>query len=202
MTELETANSRIVDLEAELAEMRATSEPVARIKRLESRGACLEWYADWSDLMVGDHLYIRPQPAAQDAVAVGEPVANSRPSLEAVFRSLSDRAYCNYIEQMRRDVCLGWEYKAAHGKFGELELKGHVLAAQQLGRHKAFREAANALRGSDAPLTHPQPAAQDAELYQFIRNCSMEDRNKLEHYSKDALDKAIRAAIAAQGEKE
>ena len=49
---------------------------------------------------------------------------------------------------------------------------------------------------------HPQPAAQDAELYQFIRNCSMEDRNKLEHYSKDALDKAIRAAIAAQqGEK-
>ena len=50
--------------------------------------------------------------------------------------------------------------------------------------------------------THPQPAAQDAELYQFIRNCSMEDRNKLEHYSKDALDKAIRAAIAAQqGEK-
>ena len=50
--------------------------------------------------------------------------------------------------------------------------------------------------------THHQPAAQDAELYQFIRNCSMEDRNKLEHYSKDALDKAIRAAIAAQqGEK-
>ena len=50
--------------------------------------------------------------------------------------------------------------------------------------------------------TYPQPAAQDAELYQFIRNCSMEDRNKLEHYSKDALDKAIRAAIAAQqGEK-
>ena len=49
---------------------------------------------------------------------------------------------------------------------------------------------------------HHQPAAQDAELYQFIRNCSMEDRNKLEHYSKDALDKAIRAAIAAQqGEK-
>ena len=46
----------------------------------------------------------------------------------------------------------------------------------------------------------PQSAAQDAELYQFIRNRSMEDRNKLEHYSKDALDKAIRAAIAARAQ--
>ena len=89
--------------------------------------------------------------------AGSEPVPNNRRSLEAVFRGLSDRAYCNYIEQMRRDACLGWEHKAAHGKFGEAELKGHTIAGEMLGRHKAFAEAANALRGSDAPLTYPSP---------------------------------------------
>lgn len=95
--------------------------------------------------------------ASLAASAGSEPVANNRPSLEAVFRGLSDRAYCNYIEQMRRDVCLGWEHKAKHGKFGETELKGHTKAGEMLGRHKAFAEAANALRGSDAPLTHLSP---------------------------------------------
>ena len=89
--------------------------------------------------------------------AWSEPVPNNRPSLEEVFRRLSDRAYCNYIEQIGSDVCLGWEHKAAHGKLGEAELKGHTLAGEMLGRHKAFDEAANALRGSDAPLTYPAP---------------------------------------------
>ena len=87
--------------------------------------------------------------------ATAQPVTNNRPSLESVFRGLSDRAYCNYIEQMGRDACLGWEHKAAHGKFGEAELKGHTVAGEMLGRHKAFAEAANALRGSDAPLIMP-----------------------------------------------
>ena len=89
--------------------------------------------------------------------AGSEPVPNNRQSLEDVFRRLSDRAYCNYIEQIVSDVCLGWKYKARHGMFGEAELKGHTLAGEMLGRHKAFDEAANALRGSDAPLTHPSP---------------------------------------------
>jgi hypothetical protein len=87
--------------------------------------------------------------------AGSEPVTNNRPSLEEVFRRLSDRAYCNYIEQIGRDACLGWEHKAAHGKFGEAELKGHTVAGEMLGRHKAFAEAANALRGSGALLTYP-----------------------------------------------
>ena len=89
-------------------------------------------------------------------------VTNNRPSLESVFRGLSDRAYCNFIEQIGSDVCLGWKYKARHGMFGEAELKGHTLAGEMLGRHKAFDEAANALRGSDAPLTAP-PLASEAK---------------------------------------
>lgn len=95
--------------------------------------------------------------ASLAANAGSEPVESNRPSLESVFRGLSDRAYCNYIEQMRRNECLGWEHKVKHGTFGEAELKAHTLAGRLLGRHHAFAEAANALRGSDAPLTHPSP---------------------------------------------
>ncbi|MBI2750855.1 MAG: hypothetical protein HYX43_16425 [Burkholderiales bacterium] len=91
------------------------------------------------------------------ANAGSEPVESNRPSLESVFRGLSDRAYCNYIEQMRRNECLGWEHKVKHGMFGEAELKAHTLAGRLLGRHHAFAEAANALRGSDVPLTHTSP---------------------------------------------
>ena len=89
-----------------------------------------------------------------------------RPALATTFHGLSDRAYCNYIEQMRRDVCLGWEYKTKHGKFGEAELKGHTKAGELLGRHKAFAEAANALEGSAAPLAAP-PTAQ-AEGWRLV----------------------------------
>ena len=88
----------------------------------------------------------------------GEP-RDLRQTLATTFRGLSDRAYCDYIEQMRRDVCLGWEYKTKHGKFGEAELKGHTKAGELLGRHKSFAEAANALEGSAAPLAAP-PTAQ------------------------------------------
>ena len=87
--------------------------------------------------------------------AGSEPVANNRPSLEEVFRRLSDRAYCNFIEQIGSDVCLGWKYKASRGKFGEAELKGHTIAGEMLGRHKAFAEAANALRGLRCAATGP-----------------------------------------------
>ncbi|PTT41477.1 hypothetical protein DBR23_05890 [Acidovorax sp. HMWF018] len=110
-----------------------------------------------ADMATASAQGFRDGVASLAASAGSEPVAKNRPSLEAVFRGLSDRAYCNYIEQMRRDVCLGWEHKAAHGRFGEAELKGHTRAGEMLGRHKAFAEAANALLGSDAPLTHPSP---------------------------------------------
>ena len=78
--------------------------------------------------------------------------------MATVFRDLSDRAYCDYIGQMRRDVCLGWEHKAKNAKFGEAELKGHTKAGELLGRHKAFAEAADALANiDDFAATHPSP---------------------------------------------
>ena len=125
----------------------------ARITELESQ---LAQRFDAADMATAAASGFRDGMASVNAGS--EPVPNNRRSLEAVFRGLSDRAYCNYIEQMRRDACLGWEHKAAHGKFGEAELKGHTIAGEMLGRHKAFAEAANALRGSDAPLTHPSPS--------------------------------------------
>ena len=35
------------------------------------------------------------------------------------MRARADNAYCAYIEQLRRDECLGWEIKVERGKFGK-----------------------------------------------------------------------------------
>lgn len=115
-------------------------EQHARITELESQ---LAQRFDAADMATAAAQGFRD--GVSSVSAGSEPVTNNRPSLEEVFRGLSDRAYCNYIEQMRRDACLGWEHKASHGKFGEAELKGHTIAGEMLGRHKAFAEAANAL---------------------------------------------------------
>jgi hypothetical protein len=58
----------------------------------------------------------------------------------------ADRAYCNYIERLRREECLGWENKLKRGLFGDAELKAHCAAAEQLGRHRALSEVAAATR--------------------------------------------------------
>ena len=64
------------------------------------------------------------------------------------MRARSDNAYCDYIGQLSRDECLGWEIKVERGKFGEAELKAHCAAAEKLGRHRALNEAANMLAGA------------------------------------------------------
>lgn len=64
----------------------------------------------------------------------------------AQLQAMSDRAYCQYIEQLRRSECLGWEQKAKTGRFGEAELLAHTRAAELLGRHRSLAEAASMLR--------------------------------------------------------
>lgn len=57
----------------------------------------------------------------------------------------AENVYFDYIEQLRRDECLGWEVKVERGKFGEAELKAHCAAAEKLGRYRALCEAADML---------------------------------------------------------
>lgn len=66
-------------------------------------------------------------------------------SLLEQLRTMASVAYGDYIEQMKRDECLGWEYKVEHGKFGAIELKAFMSAAVSLGMHRALNEAANLL---------------------------------------------------------
>ena len=61
------------------------------------------------------------------------------------MRARADNAYCDYIGQLRRDECLGWEIKVERQEFGEAELKAHCAAAENLGRHRALHEAAKML---------------------------------------------------------
>ncbi len=69
------------------------------------------------------------------------------------LKEKSDKAYCDYIDQMRRPECLGYEHKLKNGSFGKAELDAHTHAGELLGRHRAFAEAA-ALPGS---LPSPAP---------------------------------------------
>jgi len=79
------------------------------------------------------------------------------------MRTRADNAYFDYIGQLRRDECLGWEIKVERGKFGEAELKAHCAAAEKLGRHRALHEAAKmleeALRSNAAGKAHPEGAS-------------------------------------------
>ena len=75
------------------------------------------------------------------------------------IRARADNAYCDYIGQLRRDECLGWEIKVERGNFGEAELKAHCAAAEKLGRHRALHEAANML---DEMLRSNKDTGEDA----------------------------------------
>lgn len=52
--------------------------------------------------------------------------------LDALVKCLqtrADNAYCEYMDRLRRNECLGWEIKIERGLFREPELKAHKAAA-------------------------------------------------------------------------
>lgn len=61
--------------------------------------------------------------------------------LSDYLKGLSDRAYCQYIDQMSRPENKGVDYKLENNKFGAFELAAHNKAHEYLGRHRAFSEA-------------------------------------------------------------
>lgn len=63
--------------------------------------------------------------------------------LAVKLRAMGDNAYCAYIEQMRNQLCLGWERKVKNGEFTRDNLDAFMRAAEWLGRHKALHEASN-----------------------------------------------------------
>lgn len=71
--------------------------------------------------------------------------SNSTVGQLSALREAADRAYCDYIDQMRKPECLGYEQKLKEGSFGKAELDAHVRAGELLGRHRALSEAVQAL---------------------------------------------------------
>lgn len=68
-------------------------------------------------------------PFAEDG-GTGSSLAAPSPAIATearqMMRGRADRAYCNYIDQMRRDECLGESAKFSTGKFGPKELAARV----------------------------------------------------------------------------
>lgn len=62
------------------------------------------------------------------------------------LKTLSDRAYCQFITQCEKAECLGEDAKLSRGSFGKAELHAHRVAHQYLGAHRAFAEAIQLLR--------------------------------------------------------
>lgn len=61
--------------------------------------------------------------------------------------ALSSHAYCEYINQMKRSECLGYEHKMKKGTFGKPELDAHNKAHEWLGKHRAFADVLAIMRG-------------------------------------------------------
>lgn len=94
-----------------------------------------------------EQMNVKDDAGAQSnlTVRLGTQVDLILESLIERLQARSDNAYCDFIGQMRRDECLGWEIKVERGHFGEAELKAHCAGAEKLGRHRAFHEAAKML---------------------------------------------------------
>ena len=66
-----------------------------------------------------------------------------------LLKNKASRAYCDYIDQLRKPECLGWEQKVKSGKFGVTELEAHGRASSLFGKYRAYTEAAQAIRDLD-----------------------------------------------------
>ena len=66
--------------------------------------------------------------------------------LEDQLRERASRAYCDYIDQLRKTECLGWEQKVKSGKFGEPELLAHKRAYELFGKHVGYNDALKMLK--------------------------------------------------------
>lgn len=108
-----------------------------------------------ADEILGDAAWADVHQIAKDGLKLARAVKSlaSQPSLYEAglekivsdLRSRSESAYCQYISQMRKPECLGFEHKVSAGTFGDLELSAHTLAGELLGKHRAFAEAATAI---------------------------------------------------------
>jgi hypothetical protein len=75
--------------------------------------------------------------------------SGGQPDLLAEF---AERTYCQYIEQMRKDECLGADKKIELGKFGRTELDAHCRGAYFLGMHRAYSKARQVAKHAPLPI--------------------------------------------------
>ena len=111
------------------------------------------------------------------------------------LRELANQAYCDYMEQLKRPVCLGVDAKLKDGTFGKAELEGHVRAGELFGRHRALAEAA-ALASQPSDLRAKLEALRDKVANGIV---SSQMREVSGDYDSGATDVeiAVEAALTA-----
>lgn len=85
----------------------------------------------------------KPQPAA----VVDERIAK----LITDIGERADRKYCQYIDYLSRDECLGEEAKLKDGTFGKKNIEARVYAGELFGAHVALCDVGRELREAFRP---------------------------------------------------
>jgi len=89
-------------------------------------------------LNINVHNAFRAYQAALSRPAASAEVVNT-------LRAVAVRYYCQYVDKMGSDACLGWEQKVKTGQFNEDNLKAHQEAHRLLGKHQGINHALSTL---------------------------------------------------------
>jgi hypothetical protein len=141
------------------------------------------------------------------------------------LRAHADREYCLGIRMAHRDEhCLGWEAKAAGGKFGQPEHDAHKKMNRHLGAHYGIYTAINSAQSAPKADTEDvgssvrvsDEEAKDAARYRAMKArrvefyfpepvrfvCASQWEIEVHNVSATEIDAALDAAmLAGQGEK-
>jgi hypothetical protein len=91
--------------------------------------------------------------------ALRAPEAADAGAVATKLKQLADGAYTQYISDMRKVDCLGWEEKVRAGKFGAPQLNALIEAGRKLGEHQGLSKAVAALRASPSDAGMRERAA-------------------------------------------
>lgn len=131
--ENETMRDRLQVLEAMREALRLESPNlVAKAVALRARVEALE---------AGNGTWARDCAVLREKLGRKDARVEELEGLADTLKQRGDDAYCQMIEQARKDECLGWEIKVKNGTFGQAELGAHAKCGEMLGRHRALVEA-------------------------------------------------------------
>ena len=128
---------------------------------------------------------------AQDvekAEAANAALAEQVERMRAALKAKADRAYCDSLKQAKTVLCLGTDYKLAHGVFTVANLAAHAKSDELMGKHRAY---ADALTMSE--VLSSSPPAELARLEKAVVEAAGELVESMDPESREKCLAALKA---------